>query len=303
MELYKKHRPTKLKEIVGNRETVTTLQGMMESKNLPHTFLLTGSTGTGKTTLARILAKEVGSNGDDLKEINSADFRGIDTIRSIIRNASYSPSVSKARVWILDEVHMLNGISQNALLKVLEDTPSHVYFILCTTDPQKLIKPIKSRCSLFQMNVLDEDEADILLKSTVKKENETLDKKVSEQIVKTSLGHPRNALQILEQVLSTPKKNRLKIASKLITTETQSIDLARVLIKKGTGWKEVRMLLKGLKKDDAESIRYSVIGYCSAVLLNRDDEHIGFVLETFIDNFYDSNFSGLVLACYTVIKR
>ena len=303
MELYKRHRPKNLQEIVGNRETVTTLQSMVESKNLPHTFLLTGNTGTGKTTLARIIAKEVGSKGFDIKEINSADFRGIDTVRSVISNSQFAPVESKAIVWILDELHTMGNIQQTALLKILEDTPKSVYFVLCTTNGEKLLKAIRSRCSTFNMNNLDEDESIELLKQVCKKEKEKIDNEVLKTIAKSAAGRPRETIQILEQVIATPKKQRLKMASKIVSVENQAIDLARVLIKQGAGWKEVREILKGLKEVEPETVRRVVLGYCTAVLLNKDNERVGLVMENFIEPYYDSGFNALLLSCYTIIKN
>ena len=302
MSLYLKHRPTKLDDIVGNKEVTEPLAKLLKQKEVPHAFLLTGTSGCGKTTIGRIIAKEVGSKGFDIKEIDSADFRGIDTVRKIRNDSQFSPTESKALVWIMDEVHQLTSAAQNALLKILEDTPKHVYFVLCTTEEQKIIKPIKGRCQVFNVNPLDDNEMISLLKDVAKKEGEKIDTKILKIIAKSAFWQPRNALQILEQVIAVPKKNRAKIASKIVSLENLSIDLARLLIKRGTGWKEVREVLKGLKTQEPETIRRTVLGYCTAVLLNKDDERIGLVMEHFIDPFYDSAFNGVVYASYSVIK-
>ena len=144
LELYRKYRPTTLDQMVGNEATIKSLKKELE--NGSHTFLFTGNAGCGKTTLARIIAKEVGAGELSIREINSADNRGIDTAREVMEQMRFNPSDGDALVWILDEVHMISSAGPNAFLKALEDTPSHCYFFLCTTNPEKLISPLKTRC-------------------------------------------------------------------------------------------------------------------------------------------------------------
>ena len=157
-ELYKRFRPKSLDAVVGNGGTVAALQKFLKKGNLPHTILFKGPSGCGKTTLARILAKELGCGVLDLREYNSADFRGIDTIRDISRIMTNAPAAGNCRVFILDEAHQLSKDAQNAALKILEDTPKHVYFFICTTDPQKLIATIRSRCTEMPVDLLKLDE-------------------------------------------------------------------------------------------------------------------------------------------------
>lgn len=303
MSLYLKHRPKTLSEIVGNREIVTTLKGLLKDKSkLPHTFLFHGSSGCGKTTLARIVATELGCTEQNIVEIDTAQFRGIDTVRDVRKNAYFTPLGGGVRVYIIDEVHKMTGDAQNAFLKILEDTPSHIYFILCTTDPQSLLATIRGRCSAFQVHTLSDDEMILLLTGITEKENETLQEEVIEQIVKSGLGQPRDSIQILEQVLATPAKRRLNMAQQANVVQTESIALCRALIG-GKKWLEVSEILQGLKKQEPESIRRVVIGYCSSVLLNKENDKAAFILEQFLEPFYDSGFPQLVYACYAVTKN
>lgn len=303
MSLYHTHRPTSLEEVKGNEMTVMALSKMLsDTDKCPHAFLFHGTTGCGKTTLGRIVANELGCVGSDLREMNTADNRGIETIRDIIKSSSYKPLEGDCRVWIIDECHKLTNDAQNALLKILEDTPKHVYFILCTTDPQKLIAAIKNRCSEFQVKPLSDIQLKGLLKQVVKKEGEKLDQEIYDQIVQDSLGQPRNALQILEQVLSVDPDNRLEVAKRAAELQSQSIELCRVLLKK-CSWKEVNIILAGLKEQDPEDTRRVVMGYCSAILLKSDNVRAGLVLETFSEPFYNTGFPGLILAAYTVNKN
>lgn len=302
MGLYLKYRPNALTEIEGNREIVITLRGMFKKNEIPHSMLFHGPTGCGKTTLARIVAKELGCTENNLIEIDTAQFRGIDTVRDLRKNIQYTPLGGGIRVYIIDEVHKMTGDAQNAFLKILEDTPLHIYFILCTTDPQSLLPTIKGRCSQFQVQLLSDDDMKSLLTKIAELENDSIEDEIIEQITQDSQGHPRNALQILEQVLSTPKKRRLTIAQQAAIEQSESIALCRALMKK-QGWSEVKKILQGLKGQDAEGIRRVVIGYASSVLLNTDNAVAGLILEAFQEPTYNMGFPGIVLACYTVIKN
>ena len=213
MSFHIKYRPDNFSDVKGNSDTLEILEGMLSDiETCPHTFLFYGNSGCGKTTTARILANRLGCRGSDYNEINTADFRGIDTIREIIGKSQFKPIEGTCRVWVLDEIHKATGEAQNALLKILEDSPKHVYFILCTTDPQKLLATIKGRCTQFQMKPLSEAQMHVLLRKVVIEEGEKLEREIYDQIIQDSLGHPRNALQILEQVLKVSPDRRIEIA-------------------------------------------------------------------------------------------
>lgn len=298
--LYQKYRPTKFEQVVGNATTVTSLKYVTKTKDV-HTFLFTGPTGCGKTTLARIVAKELGASDNSIIEVDSAQFRGIDTIRDIRQKSQFVPLEGTIKVWIIDEVHQLSKDAQNAFLKILEDTPQHVYFILCTTDPQKLIKTIQSRCSTYSVEPLNKQEMYTLLRRIVKAENATLSKDMYLNIIKSSEGRPREAIQILEKIINVPEGEEGDLSALTNNVEQESIELCRALAK-GASWKAIRTILKGLKNEDPERIRRHVLGYFSAILLNKDDERIAGLMEEFLEPFYNTGFPGLVYACYSCTK-
>jgi DNA polymerase III gamma/tau subunit len=302
MSLYLKYRPSTLEEVRGNRDIIASLEGLLRDKEkCPHTFLFHGPTGCGKTTLARIIATKLECKGTDLIEVDSGQFRGIDTVRDIRSNSQYYPMEGTARVWILDEVHKMTNDAQNALLKILEDTPTHTYFVLCTTDPQKLLPTIRGRCSEFQVQPLPDTQMERLLKKIVTAEQETLTDEVYKQIIQDSLGHPRNALQILEQVLSVTEERRLDMARRTAERQSQTIELCRALVG-GSNWGKVKAILEGLKTEDPEGIRRAVLGYCQSALLNNSNDRAAAVIEAFWEPTYNIGFPGVVFACYSVIQ-
>lgn len=300
--LYLKYRPSSFDDMLGNQEVVEILRKQLSQKqSMPKSILLHGPTGCGKTTLARIIATELGAQGSDIREIDSADFRGIDTVREIRKQSAYKPLEGPYRIWILDECHKMTSDAQTALLKALEDTPSHVFYILCTTEPQKLLPTIRGRCAQYQVRTLTEKEMKRLLRRVVTAENETLDKEVYEQIIQDSMGHPRNALQILSQVLAVDGSKRLKVAKKAAETQSKTIELCRALVRKEP-WYIVAGILNGLKGEDPESIRRAVLGYCQAILLGKNpDLSVAEIMQEFIEPFYNSGFPGLTFACISVL--
>lgn len=302
MSLYQKYRPKDFSEVKGNTDVVLSLKKMLSDlSTCPRVFLLHGQTGCGKTTIARIIASQLGCSGRDLYELDSGQFRGIDTVRDIRSNLNYHPIDSKCRVWIIDECHRLTSDAQAGLLKVLEDTPKHVTFILCTTDPEKLLPTIRGRCIQLQMNPLTDKQMYGLLYSIITKEKASLKSEIIEQIIQDSLGLPRNAITTLEQVLSVPEERQLIVAKQAAERQSQIIELCRALIGKNS-WDKVKVVLEGLKGQDPESIRRAVLGYCQAVLLKGKNDQAAVIIESFREPTYNIGFPGVVYACYSSIE-
>jgi len=303
MSLYQKHRPQTLADVQGNRNIVTTLKGLFATpEKMPHTFLFHGPTGCGKTTIARIVAENLGCAENNLVEIDTGQFTGIDTVRDIRKSAQYIPLGGGVRVFIIDEVHRMTKDAQNAFLKILEDTPPHIYFILCTTNEKSLLPTIRGRCSQFQVELLTDGQMSSLIAGIAEKENETIVDDVASAIVKSAEGHPRNALTILEQVFATPERRRIKVAEQAQILEAEGKELCQALLQQ-KGWGVTKNILKGLQEQDPEGLRRMVLGYMKAVLLNTDSEQAGYIMECFIEPFYNTGFPGLVYASYQVIKN
>ncbi|PJB50511.1 MAG: hypothetical protein CO103_02115, partial [Chloroflexi bacterium CG_4_9_14_3_um_filter_45_9] len=258
-----------MNKMIGAETTVAALENMLAKGTLPHTLLFHGPSGCGKTTLARILKDRLDCHDMDFKEINCSDFRGIDTIREISYLMHLSPTGGKVRIWLLDEVHQLSKDGQNAALKILEDTPSHVYFFLCTTDPRKLMKTILTRCCEMPVRLLTHDELESLVNKICKRENVQISEDIREDIVIGAQGSARTALVLLDKILNLKPEEQTEAIQQKLAEENEAIDLCRALFAKKS-WEQITAILKNLK-GDPEQVRYAVLGYARSVLLGHKD--------------------------------
>ena len=296
-----KYRPEDFIDIVGNKYIVDSLDSMFESKKVPHTFLFIGSAGCGKTTFARIICKKLKCSDQDLIEINASNTRGIDTARDIIKSSYLKPMDGKVKVYILDEVHKATNEFQNALLKVLEEPPDHTYFILCTTEPAKVINTIHSRSAVYEVSILSSKKMTKLLEMVIVKEKTKLAKEVLNEIVKKAEGVPRDALLILDQVINIKStKAQISAVRKIKFQEKLVIDLCRALMER-KNWKVVSEILRSIN-GDPEQIRRAVLGYFNKVLQSRADPHAALVIDSFRDNTYDTGMAGITLACFSLME-
>ena len=303
MSFYHKYRPETLEALKGNLDLVDSLNNYLcEPEKMPHSYLLHGPTGCGKTTVGRIIKNFLNITDADFSEINTSEMRGIDTIRELIKNCQFKPLQSSHRIYLIDECHKLTNDAQNAFLKILEDTPSHVIFILCTTDPDKLIKAVRGRCMEYQLKLLLDNEMKRLLKNIIRKEKQELEDELLNKIVAVAEGHVRNGIQLLEKMLTIPADKRADAVIKVEEETVLSIELCRVLLS-SNNWSKVKDILNGLKGQEPETIRRQVMGYCQAVLLKSDNPKAGLILEEFKEPFYNTGFPGLVYACYAVVKN
>ncbi len=309
MPLHTDFRPKSLDEIVGNRITVQSLSSILQKDSKPHTYLFTGDRGCGKTTMARIAAKELGCEGFNLKEINCSDNRKIEDAREIIRKSRTKGLNGGNKAWILDEFHLFGegGASsknkpQNALLKILEEPPEHCFFLLCSTDPDMILKTIRSRCSEFEVQKLSARNCKMLLRNICNKLDTNIPTKVLDQVAASSEGLPRDALTILEKVLDLPEKEMLRAAKQAIASEGQAIDLCRALMQRKP-WDNIVSILKGIEGEEPEKIRRMMIDYCSKVILNKNPDPQAYVVfDCFREPFYNNGWPGLRFACYEALE-
>ena len=297
--------------MIGNESTIKALTSLLQRprEKFPHAILLTGPSGCGKTTLGRIIRKELDAKSGDYREIDTADFRGIDSIREIRKQTRLRPQdpKSKCRVWLLDECHMIgkggnssSNEAQNAMLKMLEDAPKHVYFILGTTDPQKLLPTIRGRCTQFSVETLSEREIGILIKKVSRAEKVRVPQEVRDLIAEQSLGHPRDALQLLQKIIGLDVEEMEEVVFEEAEKQNKAIELARALIARDS-WKKVAKILSNLHNEKEEGLRHMVLKYCNTILLKGKNPQAFVVMDEFEQPFYNSGKPGLTLACYKAI--
>ncbi len=205
--LYRKYRPTSFQEILGQSEVVESLKKSIENKSISHAYLFSGSRGTGKTSIARIFATEIGTNLEDVYEIDAASNRGIDQIRELREAVNTLPLSSAYKVYIIDEVHMLTKDAFNALLKTLEEPPKHIIFILATTEKNKILDTVLSRCQVFDFKMAILDSLKELIKNVSKKEDKKIDNDSVEFIAKLGNGSFRDTLSHLQKIFAICDKN------------------------------------------------------------------------------------------------
>ena len=221
LALYRKYRPKKFADVIGQNHIIKTLQNQIALDKVGHAYLFCGSRGTGKTSTAKIFAREIncscGGGGTcafcqdnlslDILEIDAASNNGVDEIRDLREKVKYPPVDGKYKVYIIDEVHMLSPSAFNALLKTLEEPPKHAVFILATTEVHKLPATILSRCMRFDFKLVSVEELSSLLKKVFESENVKFDEQSINLIARAGEGSVRDTLSIADRCVSFAGNN------------------------------------------------------------------------------------------------
>jgi len=300
MELYKKYRPKNLRQIIGQDVAVNTLKAAIEKDNIPHFIMFTGPRGCGKTTLARIMRRKLKCSKYDFVE---AAPRKVEAVREIKSRINLAAIKGKHRVFLIEECQKLTSDAQTEFLKMLEDTPNHIYFIFTTTDPQKMLPALIDRSTEIIVKPLNEKNLTKLIKYVCKEERTKISEEVIEKIVDNSNGSARKALVFLDGAINLKTKSEQLNAIVTVTAETQAIAIARALFNPKTKWLTMARILKETEGEEAEQIRWMVLGYAKSVILSRGklSGRAYIVIGAFEDNFYDSKWAGLAAAAYEVI--
>ena len=207
--LYRKYRPQKFSDVIGQDHIVKVLEGAIKLGNISHAYFFSGPRGTGKTSVARILSREIGTSANDLVEMDAASNRGIDDVREIRESVNTLPFESRYKVYIIDEVHMLTKDAWNAFLKTLEEPPAHVIFILATTELEKVPETVISRCQSFSFRQPNQATLKDFALSVAKNEGVVLEPAAAELVALLGDGSFRDAHGILEKVISSTSNKKI----------------------------------------------------------------------------------------------
>lgn len=299
--LYRSYRPQTFGEVAGQEHIVTTLKNAIKENRISHAYLFAGPRGTGKTTVAKLLAKALNCTGEnppcdqcpnckaitvgehpDVIEIDAASNNGVDEVRDLIDKVKYAPINGKYKVYIIDEVHMMSTGAFNALLKTLEEPPAHIVFVLATTEPHKILPTIISRCQRFDFKKVENHDIISRLEYVLKSENKKYELPALESVAKLAEGGMRDALSILEQCLAY--NNELTIESVNMVYGLLSMDNKISFIKQLLS-KDIKGVLTSLDNMlsgsiDIKRLTFDLVDVLKDIIIykNTQDVSILFVL-------------------------
>jgi DNA polymerase III subunit gamma/tau len=267
--LITKYRPADFDEVYGHEAHLATLQRAIAGKTTPHSFLFTGPSGLGKTTLARIIAKYLKC---DVLEIDAASNSGIDAMRELVDMGQHMSLTKEGRrMFIIDECHALSKPAWQALLKILEEPPAHLFFALCTTELNKIPETIVLRCFHTALRPLAPSEMEDLLIAIADAEGWTVENDVLAAVVEAATGQPRKGLSILQQVHDVGSKEEVRRIISLMAPGDPLFDLCQLLIQ-GKPWVEVQKALVRVEDGAFDQASVMVAGYLTSCILKAKNE-------------------------------
>ena len=256
--LYRTYRPQGWGEVKGQEHVVRVLEASIKNKKIAHAYLFSGGRGTGKTSVARILAREIGVRPNDVYEIDAASNTGVDDIRELREGAYVLPLQSPYKVYIVDEAHMLSRNVWNAFLKTLEEPPAHVIFILATTERDKVPETVQSRCEVYTFKKPTREILSQSITDVAKKEGYALDRPASELIALLAEGSFRDALGILQKVLAVSKDKKIDAEEVELVSGAPRAELVRDLLS-ALARKDATAALASIQTSIAENMEPRVL--------------------------------------------
>ena len=274
--LHTKYRPITFDDVLGQDATVRSLKRTIKDARA-HSFIFTGPAGTGKTTLARILAAHVGgssSSSINIEEVDGASKSGADDMRELIIRTLYRAiGGSPVKFIVVDEAHRLSAAAWTVLLKPIEEPPPHVYYAFCTTDAAKIPKPIITRCQRYDLKPVKEELILELLVKVVDTEKFEVSDELLEAIAEACGGSPRQALVHLEACLGAKSIEEARSILRSASQSKEPVDLARLLIaRQGANWAAALKIINSMEGFEAETVRIVVVNYLSGCLSKTKSE-------------------------------
>lgn len=276
-------RPQKLSELVGLPKLANAIRGHHKSKRMPPAWMFSGETGCGKTTIARILAMSLQCDHDDfgepcqkchsrrsqfdIMEINASEIKGVQDIGQLATSSTYAPRPpSKARVYILDECQQISTAAQNLLLKYFEDCPKTTFWIICTTDPHKMLRTLRNRCVVYRLAGLSPDGVSQLVQTAVTATGGNDERNIdalTEVLLENGIFSPRLVLIAVEKYLAGASP--VEAVKSEIDAGADTLKLCRALVQ--GDWNKVQKQLKNMSAEDTRSLIYQICGYLKPMVI------------------------------------
>lgn len=256
--------------LIGHREIIAALRRVIASPTRPHAYLFTGPSGIGKTTLARIVASEIGA---EVLEFDAASNSSVEAARQLVELGQYrSLGGSDSKMFLIDEFHGLSRQAMDALLKTIEEPPEHLYFALCTTEAHRVRETIVTRCYHVPLKPLRDAEVEELVSLVCVVEDWKPDGDVVQMVVQAATGQPRKALSMLQSVHDAPSREEARRVIALLDTSEPVTDLLRDIVGGKRSWSLLRGHLEKLGDEDFDSLVAEASGYIATVIVREGDE-------------------------------
>lgn len=266
--LINKYRPISLDEVIGHTEIVKSLKEALSTESRHHTYLLSGPAGCGKTSIARIIAKNVGAT---IYEVDVGTHSGIEDVRQLVEMSGYKPLTGQNLCYILDEVHALSKQAWSGLLKLAEEPPLWIYICLATTELQKVPDTIKSRSYHIPLKLLRSSEIEDLVATVAELEGWKVTGDVFNAIIQAAEGSPRKALSILQAGHSIATRDELaQIISNVESNKSPIIELCNLLIRGNKNWRQISSLVG--KIDDFEESSEIACRYLTGAMQRSEED-------------------------------
>lgn len=268
-----KYRPKHLDDVLGQDDVVKSIRKAIASKTRPHAFILTGPSGVGKTTIARILAKGFDCGPGGIIEIDAASNSGADAMREVTASARYQGfGAEPNKAYLIDECHSLSKQAWQSLLKAIEEPPEHVYYFFCTTEAGKIPDTIATRCASYLLKPVRFDDIMDLLERVCDEEKYQTPDAILKQVAMACGGSPRRALVMLNMTYDVTSPDECARILETPLENTEIIELCRMLVKGNMQWQDVTQTLKALGDTNPESIRITIVNYLNACVLGAKSD-------------------------------